>query len=142
MFVDASVIVAILGREPGHREIEKRLAAVDGRFFVSPLVKFEASVALSRQKATAKGTNVRPSPELLRRAQRAVDAFVEDLDAEEVAITAEVGRRALDAGATYGKAVGHPADLNFGDCFAYACAKQLGVPLIYKGDDFAHTDLA
>jgi ribonuclease VapC len=40
MFVDASAIVAILGREPGHREIEKRLAAVDGRFFVSPLVKF------------------------------------------------------------------------------------------------------
>ena len=87
MFVDASAIVAILGRAPGHREIEKRLAAVDGRFFVSPLVKFEASVALARQKATAKGTNVKPSPELLRRAQRAVDAFVEDLDAEEVAIT-------------------------------------------------------
>ncbi len=89
-----------------------------------------------------KGTNVKASPELLRRAQRAVDAFVEDLDAEEVAITPEVGRRALDAGANYGKAVGHPADLNFGDCFAYACAKQLGVPLNYKGDDFAHTDLA
>jgi ribonuclease VapC len=70
------------------------------------------------------------------------DAFVEDLDAQEVAITPEIGRRALDAGATYGKAVGHPAELNFGDCFAYACAKQLGVPLIYKGDDFAHTDLA
>jgi ribonuclease VapC len=47
----------------------------------------------------------------------------------------------LDAGATYGKAVGHPADLDFGDCFAYAFAKQLGVPLIYKGDDFAPTDL-
>jgi ribonuclease VapC len=142
MFVDASAIVAILGREPGHREIEKRLAAVDGGFFVSPLVKFEASVALARLKAAAKGTNVKPSPELLRRAQRAVDAFVEDLDAEEVAITPEIGRRALDAGAAYGKAVGHPADINFGDCFAYACAKQLGVPLIYKDDDFAHTDLA
>jgi ribonuclease VapC len=139
MFVDASAIVAILGREPGHREIEKWLGAAEGRFFVSPLVKVEASVALARQKA--KGTNVKASPELLRRAQRAVDAFVEDLDAEEVAITPEVGRRALDAGATYGKAVRHPADLNFGDCFAYACAKQLGVALIYKGDDFAHTDL-
>jgi len=50
MFVDASVIVAILGREPGYKEIEKRLATVDSSFFVSPLVEFEASVALARQK--------------------------------------------------------------------------------------------
>ena len=138
MFVDASAIVAILGREPGREEIEKRLAEVEGRFFVSPLVKFEATIALARQKAAAKGTkNVKPSPELLRQAQQAIDAFVEDLDAEEVVITREVGRRALDAGADYGRAVGHPADLNFGDCFAYACAKHLGVPLVYKGRDFA-----
>jgi ribonuclease VapC len=41
MFVVASAIVAILGREPGHEEIEKRLAAVEGRFFVSPLVKLD-----------------------------------------------------------------------------------------------------
>jgi ribonuclease VapC len=40
MFLDASVIVAILGREAGYEEIEKRLAATDGTFFVSPLVKF------------------------------------------------------------------------------------------------------
>jgi len=54
----------------------------------------------------------------------------------------EVGRRAFEACAAYGRAVGHPADFNFGDCFAYACAKELGVGLIYKGHDFAHTDLA
>jgi ribonuclease VapC len=138
MFVDASAIVAILGREPGYEEIEKRLAAVEGRFFVSPLVKFEASVALARQKAGRNAT----SPALLRQAQRAVNAFVEDLEAEEVAITPEIGRGALDAAAAYGKAAGHSADLNFGDCFAYACAKQLKVSLVYKGKDFAHTDLA
>jgi ribonuclease VapC len=138
MFIDASVIVAILGREPGHEELEKRLADIDGPFFVSPLVKFEASVALGRQKAA----HIKPSPELLRQAQRAVDAFVEDIAAEEVAISPEVGRFALDASATYGKAVGHVADLNFGDCFAYACAKALKVSLLYRGNDFAHTDLA
>ncbi|MGO4840132.1 PIN domain-containing protein, partial [Rhizobiaceae sp. 2RAB30] len=60
----------------------------------------------------------------------------------EVAISGEIGRRALDASATYGKAVGHVADLNFGDCFAYACAKSLDVALLYKGNDFARTDLA
>jgi ribonuclease VapC len=142
MFVDASVIVAILGREPGYEEIEKRLATVDGSFFVSPLVKFEASVGLARLKATTKAANAKPSPDLLRQARDAIDAFVEDLGAEEVAISPEIGRQALEASATYGKAVGHVADLNFGDCFAYACAKTLGVALLYKGDDFARTDLA
>ncbi len=138
MFVDASVIVAILGREPGYEELEKRLADCGAQFFVSPLVKFEASAALARQKAVSR----KPSPELLRQAQKAVDAFVEDIAAEEVAISPEVGRFALDASAAYGKAVGHAADLNFGDCFAYACAKVLKVSLIYKGNDFAQTDLA
>lgn len=139
MFVDASVIVAILGREPGHEEIEKRLASAEGPFFVSPLVKFEATLALARLKAGPAG---KPSPDLLRQARDVVDALVEDLGAEEVAISPEIGRRALEAGATYGKAVGHAADLNFGDCFAYACAKALNVALLYKGNDFAHTDLA
>jgi ribonuclease VapC len=140
MFVDASVIVAILGREPGYEEIEKRLASVEGPFFVSPLVKFEAAVALARQK-TSTGA-ARPSPDLLRQARSAVDAFIEDLGAEEIVISPEIGQQALDACAAYGKAVGHIADLNFGDCFAYACAKSLGVALLYKGHDFAHTDLA
>ena len=43
---------------------------------------------------------------------------------------------------TGASSVGHPARLNMGDCFAYACAKRLDAPLLYKGDDFARTDLA
>ncbi len=142
MFIDASVIVAILGREPGHEELEKRLADTGGPFFVSPLVKFEASVALARQKAMAKAGPTKSSPELLRQARGAVYAFVEDIGAQEIAISPDIGGFALDASVAYGKAVGHVADLNFGDCFAYACAKALGVGLLYKGNDFAHTDLA
>lgn len=137
MFIDASVIVAILGREPGHEELEKRLAATEGPYFVSPLVMFEASIGLARQKSVAK-----PTPELLRQARRAVEAFIEDLAAAEMEISPEIGKQAVEASAAYGKAVGHAADLNFGDCFAYACAKTLGVGLLYKGDDFAQTDLA
>jgi ribonuclease VapC len=142
MFVDASAIVAILGREPGHAEIEKLLAVAGGPFFVSPLVKFEAAVALARVKTPGRAGTEKPSPERLRQAEAAVDAFVADLGAEEMAISPDIGRRALLACATYGKAVGHAADLNFGDCFAYACAKALDTALLYKGDDFAHTDLA
>lgn len=137
MFIDASVIVAILGREPGYEELEKRLADGQGPFFVSPLVKFEASVALARQKSVKR----KPTAGLMRQAWKAVDAFIEDIAAEEVAISQEIGRLALEANATYGKAIGHVADLNFGDCFAYACAKVLKISLLYKGYDFAHTDL-
>ena len=138
MVIDASVIVAILTREPGHEALEKRLAEIGGQLFVSPLVMFEATVALARQKS---GTR-KPSPDLLRKAQHTIKTFVEDISAEETIISQEIGRLAIDASATYGKAVGHVADLNFGDCFAYACAKALGVPLLYKGNDFAYTDLA
>jgi ribonuclease VapC len=142
MFLDASAIVAILGREPGYEEIEKRLSVPDAVFFVSPLVKFEASVALARQKAVMAAPNTKPSPVLLQQAEEAVAAFVEDLGAQEVPISPEIGKKAISASAMYGKAVGHVADLNFGDCFAYACAKVLGVALVYKGGDFSHTDLA
>jgi len=138
MFIDASVIVAILGREAGYEEIEKRLADSEGPFFISPLVNFEAAAALARLKSGKR----RPSPKLLRQASKAVEAFAEDIAAEEVAISPEIGRLAVEASATYGKVVGHAADLNFGDCFAYACAKVLKVSLFYKGHDFAHTDLA
>ncbi|MBR0924530.1 type II toxin-antitoxin system VapC family toxin, partial [Bradyrhizobium diazoefficiens] len=41
----------------------------------------------------------------------------------------------------YSRLVDHPAQLNFGDCFAYACAKAYRIPLLYKGNDFAQTDL-
>ena len=46
-----------------------------------------------------------------------------------------------DAYRDYGKGSGHPARLNLGDCYAYALASQTGEPLLYKGDDFSHTDL-
>ncbi|TDR89751.1 type II toxin-antitoxin system VapC family toxin [Enterovirga rhinocerotis] len=138
MFLDASVIVAILARESGSDEYENRLAASEGPFFLSPLVKFEASVALARLRSPGGRTSV----ETIRRAARAVEAFVEDIAAEEIAISPEIGRGALEAAAIYGKAVGHAASLNFGDCYSYACAKSLKVPLLYKGDDFSLTDLA
>ena len=50
-------------------------------------------------------------------------------------------RLAAKAFAAYGKGRGHPAQLNFGDCMSYALAKALDAPLLYKGDDFVHTDI-
>ena len=57
-----------------------------------------------------------------------------------VPIAADEQTLALEAHARFGKGV-HPARLNMGDCFAYACAKVQGVPLLFKGDDFSLTDI-
>ncbi len=56
-------------------------------------------------------------------------------------VTQEQARIARDAYRDFGKGRGHRAALNFGDCFAYALAKVTGEPILFKGDDFAHTDL-
>ncbi|GLQ55229.1 type II toxin-antitoxin system VapC family toxin [Devosia nitrariae] len=141
MFLDASALVAVINREPGWQELLKHLSDVQKACFVSPLVRFEATLAVARAIATSGGSAIKPTADTLASARELVDDLLEELEAEEVPISPEAGDIALDAAMTYGKAVGHPADLNFGDCFAYACAKVHGVGLIYKGDDFAQTDL-
>lgn len=138
MFVDASVVVAIINREAGFKEIIKRMEAHQGKFDVSPLVKFEAVAAIARSRSG----KARPTPEQFEAAGVVVENFFRSINANEIMITGTIGNKALAVAARYGKFVGHEADLNFGDCFAYACAKAFNSPLLYKGDDFAQTDLA
>jgi ribonuclease VapC len=138
MFVDASVIFGILNQEPGWEELVKRLSSSTGPIYVSALVRFEAMQAVARAGAGSR----KPDAEALLKARDLVDRFLVEIGAENVVISEDIGSRAIDASARYGKAVGHRAHLNFGDCFAYACAKSLDVPLLYKGNEFPLTDLA
>ena len=57
-------------------------------------------------------------------------------------VTLEQAKIARAAYRDFGRGSGHPAQLNFGDCFAYALAKSMREPLLFKGDDFSHTDVA
>lgn len=139
MFIDASAVIAILNREPGADELVKRLAASDRTPLFSPLSRFEAVVGLARSRS---GKHRAPDAEQIEAARAAVDLLFSEARAQSVAISDSTGAGALEAARTYGKAVGHPADLNFGDCFAYACAKEHRAALLYKGDDFSRTDLA
>jgi ribonuclease VapC len=139
--VDASVIVAILNEEPGFEELEKRLEAARPRLYVTPLVRFEAVAGIV--KTELKRTNYKANRHKLAATVRGlVDSFIEGIGARMIVIDNAIGEGALDAMAQYGKMVAHPADLNFGDCFAYATAKTHRLPLIYKGNDFSLTDLA
>lgn len=141
MFLDASVIVAILKGEEGSDQILARIEDYQGRVFTSPTARFETVVSIAVALAKGKGQD-HPTPELFADVERIVDQFLERVKATEVAISGAVGKLAIEAAATYGKMSGHPAKLNFGDCFAYACAKAYRLRLVYKGDDFAKTDLA
>jgi ribonuclease VapC len=129
MFVDASAIVAILTGESGREELGARLDEARAPA-TSALVIFEAVAAIVRKEKLS-----------VSRAERLVRDFLRAASITVIAIDDEVGNQALRAFDRYGKGR-HPARLNLGDCFAYAMAKQHGVPLLYKGDDFSQTDLA
>lgn len=103
---------------------------------------FEASLAIARSTWAISKDAGKSKAELIAHAHRSLEKYLEALQAREIPISPEIGSAAIDAAATYGKAVGHKAALNMGDCFSYACAKSKNLPLLYKGNDFAKTDLA
>lgn len=139
MYLDASAIVAILGREGDADELIGRIEAATTPLLVSPTGLFEAVLGLAAKKARAAGHT--PDAAMITRAEAAIRQFVLDVGAREIDITPEIGRQAMAVARRYSRAVGSPADLNFGDCFGYACARAHDVPLLYKGNDFARTDL-
>ena len=128
MFVDASAIIAILVQESEAAALAKRLEqAVEPR--TSPIAVYEAVVGVARICNLS-----------ISAAQRILDCFLEQAAVRIVPITAEIGRAALSAFERYGRGR-HPAALNMGGCFAYACARTLDVPILAKGDDFPQTDI-
>lgn len=128
MFIDASALVAILLREPEEDEFAARIQRADKRV-LSPLAAWETAVALTRGLHLKAET----STEMVGR-------YLGEFGIDLVPVPPEAFPIAMYAFDRYGKGR-HPAALNFGDCFAYACAKHLKMPLLYKGDDFALTDI-
>lgn len=126
MIVDTSAIVAILRDEP------------DGIFFadaiegarirrVSAVNFVESSVVIDASRDPV--------------ASRRFDDFLRIASITVEPVTIEQARVAREAYRDFGKASGHPAKLNFGDCFAYALAKVKSEPILFKGEDFKQTDL-
>ena len=74
-------------------------------------------------------------------ATRRFDDFIREANISIEPVTEIQAQIARAAYRDFGKGSGHPAKLNFGDCFAYALAKESGEPLLFKGGDFAHTDI-
>lgn len=142
MFLDASAIVAILGDEDDADILIAKIEGSDGPICYSSLSIYEAVISLARKKRDGTVRNQAPiPPHLIDLAQQHVNAFIATIGASEIVIDAAMHRVAIEACRTYGSVVAHPARLNFGDCFSYACAKAHGLPLLFKGDDFSRTDI-
>lgn len=129
IFVDASAIVAIVAGEADADSLAVELRRSTDRLY-SAMAKWEAVSAIAR---------IFSSPLLIARTR--VESFITEARMRLVPIGEAEAAIALDAFVAYGKGR-HKASLNMGDCFAYACAKANGAKLLYKGDDFAQTDLA
>jgi ribonuclease VapC len=126
MIVDSSAIMAILNDEPESRPFAMALAsATNARMSAGTLV--ELSIVIDGRRDPVRAAWLDP---FLARSRIGI-----------VNVTAEQAKFARDAHRDFGRGSGHRARLNFGDCFSYALAKATGEPLLFKGDDFGHTDL-
>ena len=127
MIIDASALLAILRDEP---DASLYASAIEGATScrLSAVNYVEAAVVIDGSRDPIAS---RRFDELLATSR----TMVEPVTREQAWIAREAYR-------DFGKGSGHPARLNFGDCFAYALARVTGEPLLYKGEDFAQTDLS
>ena len=131
VFVDSSAVVAIIAKEEDVSELRDKLKRYKQRH-MSGMVVYESVLALQRLS----GARHDEMLELVLGFQHSY-AFVR----EPVAINQRVAELAIKAHEIYGKGRGHPAKLNMGDCFSYACARMLKAKLLFKGNDFGQTDI-
>jgi ribonuclease VapC len=127
MIVDTSVLIAISRREPDAGSFTDAIDSAE-HVRISAANLFEAFIVVDR---VADRTIPRRFDDLCRK----IGFDVVPFDEHQARIAREAYR-------DFGKGSGHPAKLNFGDCFAYALAKASDEPLLYKGTDFSHTDVA
>lgn len=126
MVIDTSALVAILQGEPERRLFIDAIEAADSRA-MSVATFVEISIVVEARHG-AEGL-------------RDLDHFISRAGIELVAVDAEQGMAARGAFGRFGKGR-HPAGLNYGDCFSYALAVLRGEALLFKGSDFAQTDVA
>ncbi|AQR61543.1 VapC toxin family PIN domain ribonuclease [Brevundimonas sp. LM2] len=128
MFIDASAFCAVLLGEPERDLLLEQMISAS-HAYTSAIAVWETVRALSRE-----------ADREIQQASMMVETLVDAIDAELVAIGMAEQRLAVEAFERFGKGR-HPAALNMGDCFAYACARRLNVPLLFKGNDFSRTDI-
>ena len=126
MIIDTSALAAIVFREDD-RDSYRQAIILAPRRVISAATYLELSIVVDS----------RHDPVV----SRSLDDLLTSLGIEVADLTADQARIARSAHRDFGRGSGHPARLNLGDCFSYALAKQTDEPLLWKGDDFGHTDV-
>ena len=124
--VDTSVLIAVLKNEPDASRLIDRMEDAPERH-VSAGSILECGIVVGAKYGEA--------------GLEAMRELCFGLSLDIVAVDAEQSRTGYEAFRRYGRGSSHPARLNFGDCFSYALAKTRNLPLLFKGDDFIHTDI-
>ncbi len=126
MIVDSSAVVALLNDEPDAEVLLAAIRAADApQMSVANFI--ECALVVDGYGRAELSDDLEPLLDRLR-------ITLTPVSVEQAHVARAAHRR-------YGRGSGHPARLNFGDCFAYALAKDTGEPLLFKGDDFGHTDV-
>jgi ribonuclease VapC len=128
--VDSSAIIAILFKEPEGPDCTWALKKASARL-LSAANYVEAGTVMAGRLAGARGT----------KAIAVLDEFLDTLMVDIVPVDDRLARAAIRARVEYGKGFGTRGGLNFGDCFAYALAREHAAPLLYVGDDFSRTGI-
>jgi ribonuclease VapC len=127
VIIDTSALIAILRDEPEAEAFALALASASAPR-ISAANYLETTIVIDTSRDPI--------------ASRHVDDLITQAKLVIEPVTAEQAVIARAAYQDFGKGSGHPAQLNFGDCFAYALARNTGEPLLFKGEDFSRTDLA
>ncbi len=125
MIIDTSALMAILLAESDAVRYEQAISRAWPRR-MSVVALLEATMVIEGRGGPAAGNDL--------------DLFLQEAEIEPVPVTLQHAEVARHAWRRFGKG-NHPAALNFGDCFTYALALTTGEPLLFKGDDFVHTDI-
>jgi ribonuclease VapC len=124
--VDASAILAILLEEDDGEQFAQSILSVSSSV-ISVSAVLECTIKMLREHSVAMDNRV--------------DLFLSEANCNVVPIELDQLATARKAFRRYGKGMGHPAQLNFGDCFSYALATTRNLPLLFKGNDFSQTDV-
>ena len=125
MILDTSALMAVLFKERDFETFGHAMTRAD-QVAISAATLVEATIVVTGRDGDQGAVDLR--------------GFLDELGAEVVPVTERAAQFAVEGWRRFGKGR-HEAALNFGDCFAYALAKSLDAPLLFKGEDFARTDI-
>lgn len=126
MIVDSSALVAASSRESDREVLSHRMGSAD-TLRISAASYVECAIVIDARRDAVLTARF--------------DSLLQDLRMTIEPVTAEQARIARQAYRDYGRGSGHPANLNFGDCFSYALAREKREPILFKGNNSSRTDL-